>query len=78
MRVAAVAGSASASPTGADAARPHAHLLQPGGRAAPLATAARGPASRQMLQVTLLGGTARVLSCICAPFASVRTRATPR
>ncbi len=53
--MAAVAGSASASTTGADAARPHAHL-QPDGRAA--LTAARGPASRRMLQATLLGGTA--------------------
>jgi hypothetical protein len=46
--VAAVAGTASA-PTMADAARPHAQM-QPGGRAAPLATAAHGSASRQMLE----------------------------
>jgi hypothetical protein len=49
MRVAAVAGIASAPTTGADAARPHAHV-QPDGRAALLATAAHGRASRQMLQ----------------------------
>jgi hypothetical protein len=76
-----VAGIASASLTRADAPRPHAHVLQPDGRAALLGTAARGRASRQMLQVTLLGGTARALSCTCAPFESVRARdstLTPR
>ncbi len=48
--MAALAGIASAPTTGADAARPRAHVLQPGGRAALLATAAHGRASRQMLQ----------------------------
>ncbi len=50
MRVAAVAGIASAPTTGADAARPRAHLLQPDCRAALLGTAALGRASRRMLQ----------------------------
>ena len=49
MRVAAVAGIASASTTSADAARPHARW-QPHGHAALLGTTAQGSASRQMLQ----------------------------
>jgi hypothetical protein len=77
MRVTAVAGIGSAPTTGADAARPRAHVLQPGGRAALLGTAAHGRASRRMLQGPLHPPLAFALShppcshtpaqpCVCA------------